>query len=171
MLAMSEALTEAEMLFPQKQGQCRKSTILSFKYFYNPILINYIPSLRLKILSRLSICALYPSPRTPTKALLCCSVNTTPMATLKSWLSPIPLFGRVYPGLVLSSNAQLQPVSVHSWNIGNMKIQRTKPHTCICRLVAHPPSKLHQRQNGFVFKTRMAKTHMKELRTLKTLKW
>lgn len=33
------------------------------------------------------------------------------------------------------------------------------------------PLKLLQRQNGIVFKTRIEKTHMKELRTLKILKW
>lgn len=41
----------------------------------------------------------------------------------------------------------------------------------ISRLVAHSPCKLLQRQNATVFKTRMEKTHMKELRTLKILKW
>lgn len=141
------------MLFPKKQGQCRKSTILSFKYFYNPILINDIPSLRLKILSRLSICALYPSPKTP-KALLCCSVNTTTMTTLKSWFSPIPLFGRVEfvqawfsPAMPNCSLCQSTHGILEIW-----RFREQNPHTCICRLLAHPPLSFIKDKTGLFSK-------------------
>lgn len=170
---MSEALTKAAILSPKSKDSAGKAPFWALSTSTSHTLINHIPSLRLKILSRFSIHVLHPSPETPTKALLFCSVNKT-VTTLKSWFQTTPpkscstLLGDVYPGMVISNNAQLQPVSVHSQNIVNIKIQGTKPlHMHLQARCTFLP-KLHQRQNRIVFKTRMAKTHMKELRTLKT---
>lgn len=161
-----KALTKAEMHSPKSKDSAGKGRFWALSTSTSLILINYIPSLRLKIWS---------SPETPTKALLFCSVNTTAMTTLKSWFQTTPpkfqSLEDVSPGMSISSNAQLQPVSVHSQNIVNIKIQEIKPQHLHLQARCTFPPKLHQKQNGIVFKTRMAKTHMKELRTLKTLKW
>lgn len=75
MQVMSEALTKVEMFFPKSKDSAEKAQFWALSTSTSLILINYIPSLRLKILS---------SPETPTKALLFCSENTTTMTTLKS---------------------------------------------------------------------------------------
>lgn len=179
MQARSEALTKVEVVSPNSKDSAGKAQFWALSTSTSLILINYIPSLRLKILYRLSICALQPSPETHSKALLFYSVNTTTMTTSMLWLQTTPpksrstlwktfIQGWLSPTIPNCSLCQ----ATHRRYIANIKIQGTKPpHLHLQACCTFPPPKLLQRQNVIVFKTRMAKTHMKELRTLKTLKW
>lgn len=95
MQVTSEALTKAEMLSPKSKASAGKAQFWALSTSPSLIFIDYIPSLRLKILSRLSLYALYPSPETPTQALLFCSQQWQHWSHASNALqSAVPLFGR-----------------------------------------------------------------------------
>lgn len=172
MQVISEALTKVEMLSPKSKGQCRKSTILSFKYFSNspphqlhssPQAVNTVQAFSLGTISQLTNSHQSFALLLTTVTTLKSRFQTTPPKSsstlwkmfIQGWWSPI---------MPNCSLWQPTPRILQIFREQNPLTMHLQAH---CMFLP----KLHQRQKGIVFKTRMAKTHMKELRTLQTLKW
>lgn len=114
-------------------------------------------------------CSLDTVNATTMTTLILCFHSTPPQVTF-CWLADVDQV------ILIFNNARLQLITVQQVRryLVYIKIQRgkkaKKSHLDQQACCTFPP-KLLQRQNAIVFKTRMEKTHMKELRTLKILKW